>query len=122
MSLEVDQAAATLDACRGAEAKIGDVQRLLLDPKPETLDRAMAELADVAATLHGLAKSGSQKWPPAAIESFHKIRQATRALRPQIEQASKFCVGWIQIRLGTGYTRQGSPVFVESEARSSFEG
>ncbi len=82
----------------------------------------MAELAEVAATLHALVKSGAQKWPPAAVDSFHKIRLATRALRPQIEQASKFCLGWIQIRSGTGYTRQGSPVFVESEATRSFEG
>jgi len=122
MSPEVDKAASALDACRAAEAKLGDVQRLLLDPKPETLDRAMAELTEVATVLNTLVKSGTQKWNPAALASFHQIRLSARALRPQLEHASKFCLGWIQLHLGTGYTRQGSPVFVESEARSSFEG
>ena len=126
MSLEEDQAASALAACRAAEAKIGDVQKLLLNPRPETLDRAMADLAEVAAILNTLVNSArqgdSRKWTPAALASFHQIRLAARALRPQIEHASKFCLGWIQIRSGTGYTRLGSPVFVESEARSSFEG
>jgi hypothetical protein len=126
MSVQDDKAASALAACRAAEAKIGEVQRLLRDPRPETLDRAMADLAEVAAVLNTLAGSarqaGAQKWNPAALASFHQIRLAARALRPQMEHASKFCLGWIQIRRGTGYTRQGSPVLVESEATSSFEG
>lgn len=122
MSLEVDQAARTLAACQAAEEKISKVQELLQKPGPEALDHAMADLAEIAAMLNGLVASGSQKWSPAARASFQQIRQAVRRLRPQIEHASNFCRGWIQARLGTGYTRQGFPVFVENEARSSFEG
>jgi hypothetical protein len=122
MSLEVDQAARTLAACRNAEEKISKVHELLRTPGAEALDHAMAELAEVAAVLNNLVASGAQKWSPAAQASFQEIRQAARRLRPQIEHASMFCLGWIQARLGTGYTRQGFPVFVENEARSSFEG
>jgi hypothetical protein len=126
MSLEEDKAAAALAACRAAEANLAEVQQLLLNPTPETLDRARADLAGVVAVLNTLVNSiprtGGQKWPPAALASFHQIRLAARSLRPQIQHASKFCLGWIQTRLGTGYTQQGSPVFVEGEARNSFEG
>jgi len=84
MSLEEDQAASALAACRAAEAKIGDVQKLLLNPRPETLDRAMADLAEVAAILNTLVNSArqgdSRKWTPAALASFHQIRLAARAV------------------------------------------
>lgn len=119
---EEDNAAAALAACRAAEEKIDGVQELLLDPRPETLDRAMADLTEVAAVLNTLVSSGVQKWSPGALDSIHKIRRAARSLLPQIEHASTFCLGWIQTRLGTGYTQQGFPVLVESEAKSSFEG
>ena len=120
MSLEEDKAAAALAACRAAEANLAEVQRLLLNPTPETLDRARADLAGVVAVLNTLVNSiprTGQKWPPAAVASFHQIRLAARGLRPQIEHASKFCLGWIQTRLGTGYTQQGSPVFVAGRSQ-----
>lgn len=119
MNLDEDTAASELAA---AEAKIGGVQDLLLNPRPETLDRAIGDLAEVVAVLNNLVSSGVEKWNPATVNSFHQIRRAARALSPQIEHASTFCMGWIQMRLGTGYTQQGFPVFVEGEARSSFEG
>jgi len=126
MSLEDDKADAGLAAGRAAEAKLGEVRQLLLNPRAETLDRATTDLAEVVAALTILVRSarqtGDQKWTPAALASFHGIRSAARGLRPQIEHASKYCLGWIQVRSGTGYTRQGFPVFVENEARSSFEG
>ncbi|HLX45773.1 MAG TPA: hypothetical protein VKR43_20160 [Bryobacteraceae bacterium] len=122
MSPEEDKAARALAACRAAEQKIGKVHELLQNPGQEALDHALAELAEVATVLSCLVDSGVQKGNPAAKASLEEIRQTARRLRPQIEHASRFCVGWIQARLGTGYTWQGSPVFVESEARSSFEG
>jgi hypothetical protein len=126
MSLEEDKAARALAACQAAEQKIGKVHELLQNPGAEALDHALADLTDVATVLTSLVNagvdSGVQKGSPAAKASLEEIRQTARRLRPQIEHASRFCLGWIQARLGTGYTWQGSPVFVESEARSSFEG
>jgi len=122
MSVEEDKAARALAACRAAEEKIGKVHELLQQPGAESLDHALAELTEVATVLTSLVNSGVQKGSPAARESLEEIRRTARRLRPQIEHASRFFLGWIQARLGTGYTWQGSPVFVESEARSSFEG
>jgi hypothetical protein len=122
MSLPEEKAASALAACQSAQEKIGNVQELLRNPGTESVERAISELSEVAALLNSMISTRAYKFHPAAQASFQEIRRAARSLRPQIEHASKFCMGWIQVRLGTGYTRQGFPVFVENEARSSFEG
>jgi len=111
-----------LDFCESLEVRIEMVQRLMLDPKPESLDHAVAELAEVVTALQALATSKPQKANSTILPALHKIRSGARTLSAQIDQASNFCRGWIQMRLGTGYSDNGLPIFVQSEARSSFEG
>jgi hypothetical protein len=43
-------------------------------------------------------------------------------LKLQFEHGSNYCMGLLQTRIGTGYSAQGLPVLLPSEARSSFEG
>ena len=117
-----EKTASALATCRAAEEKIGKIQQLLGNPGTESVERAIAELSEVAGLLNSMISTRAYRFHPAAQDSFQEIRRLARGLRPQIEHASAFCLGWIQVRLGTGYTRQGFPVFVESEARSTFEG
>ena len=102
-------------------ARIREVRQHLLHPSPEVLDRCAAELSEVIVALETLVAAGSGNLSPAASRSFHQIRTAARGLRLQIEHASNVCLGWMQMRLATGYSRRGLPVFVEGGAASSFE-
>ena len=110
-----------LEFCQRAETTIREVQQLLLDPRPGMLERCQAELQQVIVGLQTLVSEGSSAPNPEVSSSLRQIQQATRPLRLQIEHASNLCLGWIQLRLGTGYTEQGLPVLMAGEARSSFE-
>ncbi len=109
-----------LESCLAAAAKLRQVQQLLLEPG--TLDRSAAELNEVIATLEQLVSASSPDWGPAESASLHQIKRAAGRLRAQIEHASNLWAGWLQLRMGTGYTEQGLPVFVNHEAGSCFEG
>jgi hypothetical protein len=122
MSSTEETTLSALDTCRSLEARLETVQQLLLNPKPEILERAVTELAEVIVVLRTLTSTQPQKSDSAMLASLHKIRTGARGLLAQIDQASNFCQGWIQMRLGTGYSNNGLPIFVQSEARSSFEG
>jgi hypothetical protein len=111
-----------LDACRAAEEKLRQVQQLLLDPDPENLETGLTELSEVSATLETLISAGSQDWSPAMPAALRQLKRASDDLRTQIEHASHFWLGWLQLCLGIGYTEQGRPAFVDHEARSCFEG
>ena|SRR5437879_2110259 len=110
-----------LEFCRLSETKLGEVQRLLLDPRPEALNRCRTELREVMVMLEGLVSGGSLQQNPAVSSSLRQIRHAAQALRLQMEHASNLCLGWIQLRFGTGYSERGLPVLATAEARRSFE-
>ncbi len=109
------------ESCKAAEETIQTAQQLMLDPRPEAMDRCLTELSRVAAILEGLAVGTSRDWNAELRASFLRIQIANRRLRLQIEHASNFWRGWIQLRLGTGYTRQGLPELAQGETRSSIE-
>jgi hypothetical protein len=109
------------DACLHAEAKLREVSRLLLDIRPEAVERCQSELQQVIAALERLVSAGLFQANPRASATLVRIRRSARALRLQIEYASNLYFGWIQQRLGTGYTRQGLPVLAAREPGSSFE-
>jgi hypothetical protein len=110
-----------LESCHAAEAKIQDVEKLLLEPCPEILDRCEKELREVIGLLEGLVSAGKRDWTPEAVEGLYRIRRRAGTLRRQIEHASNLWAGWLQLRLGTGYTERGRPVFSGQEPGSTFE-
>lgn len=110
------------DACLFAEAKLQEVRQLLLDARPESVDRCQNELQQVATLLERFVSQGALRSNPGASTALLRIRQSASALKFQIEIASNLCFGWIQLRLGSGYTAQGLPVLIANEPASSFEG
>jgi hypothetical protein len=109
------------ESCQAAEAKIQEAQRLMLDPRPEAIERCLNELSQVIALMEKLTTGGSRDWTPEVHASFHRIKSAVDRLRLQIEHASNLCLGWLQVRFGAGYTRQGLPELAERDTKSSLD-
>jgi hypothetical protein len=120
MILKEELPESLLDACAEIEAGIEEAQRLLLDPRAETLDRSESVLTRVIQILEALVSKPSPERNPAASASLRQIKRATRKLGIQVAHASNLHRGWAQLRLVIGYTNQGLPVFVTGEERSSF--
>jgi hypothetical protein len=110
-----------LDSCRSVEAKIDEIARRLLDPKPEAIDRCHNELQQVAVVLRHLVSEGGFPRNSALSSILSGIRRSAQTLRIQAECASNLCSGWLQLRLGSGYTEKGLPLLVRSEPGSTFE-
>jgi hypothetical protein len=109
------------EACQETEAKLLEAQHLIADPRPEKLERCLVELGHAAAILEQLVAGSSRDWTPAVSASFHRIRSASSRLQQQIGHGSNICLGWLQLRMGTGYTQQGRPEYAPTRARNSFE-
>ena len=113
----------SLEACLLAEAKIHEARQLLLDARPGAIDCCQSELQQIVAVLERLVSEGAFQSNSPVISALQRIRRSAHALKLQIEYASKLYFGWIQLRLGAGYTEQGLPVLLTSEPGScSFEG
>jgi hypothetical protein len=110
------------DACVRAEAKLREVRQLLLDARPESVERCQSELQEVVAMLEALISKGALPSNPGVSSALLGIRRSAQALKLQIEFASNLCFGWIQLRLGAGYTAQGLPILIPRESGSTFEG
>lgn len=110
-----------LESCHAAEAKIQDIEKLLLEPSPEILERCERELREVIGLLEGLISAGKRNWSPEAVDGLYRIQRKACSLRKQIDHASNLWAGWLQLRLGTGYTERGRPVFSGQEPGSTFE-
>jgi hypothetical protein len=110
------------DAFLYAEGKLREVRQMLLDARPESVDRCQSELQQVVAVLERLVSDGALQTNPSVSSALLRIRRSAHALGLQIEYASNLCFGWIQLRLSTGYTAQGLPVLRASEPGSTFEG
>jgi hypothetical protein len=119
-----------LESCQRVETILREVQRLVLDPGTETLAQCETELGQVATLLEAMRESITEErpeatapWGNAAIrQALQEIRRMTGKLKAQFEHGSNYCMGLLQVRLGTGYSEQGLPVLIPNEARSSFEG
>jgi len=107
------------ESCLAAEAKISRAQQLLAeDARPENVDLCVAELGEVAELLRGLMDGSLDA---DASLTIRRIQGSARRLNLQIQHASRLCLGWIQRRMGTGYTAQGAPVLMPPEAETLFE-
>jgi hypothetical protein len=112
-----------LAACQEAEGKIQEARQWLLDARPGAIDSCQSTLQQTIATLETLIAEKALQPDPAVSSALQSIRRSAHSLGQQIEFASNLYFGWIQLRLGAGYTQQGLPVFATSEPVSrSFEG
>jgi hypothetical protein len=109
-----------LESCHATEARIQEVEKLLWEPRPDVLERCEGELREVIILLHGLVTAGKRNWTPETAAAFQRIARSAGRLRRQVEHASNLWAGWLQLRLGTGYTESGRPVF-SREPGSTFE-
>ena len=119
--MQPDEPQTALEACLHAEARIREVQQWLLDARPEVVDRCQIELQQIVAVLEKLVTEGTCQTNPPASSALAGLRRSAHILRLQIEYASNLCLGWIQLRLGAGYTDQGLPALLAVEPGSSFE-
>jgi hypothetical protein len=110
-----------LESVQLAQAKISSVRDLLRTPSAPTLDQCLDELGETARILETIIKDGKYELTPEIARACREIRDAARSLRLQIGYASQFWLGWMQMRLGSGYTSKGAPLLQESQARGSFE-
>lgn len=107
-----------LEICAQAEERILEVQRLLLEPSTESLDYIRAELAEVIGGLRQIGKA--RPIDPALRGPLQRLGSSTRTLARQIEHGANLYMGFVQLRLASGYTRQGLPS-VHHSARNSVE-
>lgn len=105
-----------LEICDQAERRIREAQRMLIDPRRETLDSVQSELAEVIGGLRGLGRS----LQPELRAPLQRIRAEAGTLSRQIEHASNLYMGYMQLRVNHGYTRQGMPM-VHTRAGNSVE-
>ncbi len=124
-----------LESCQRIETMLREVQQLVLIPGIETLAECESQLGMIAAsleTLHqfmakeAMTRDGTAPALPqdnAAIrQTLQQIQRSARKLKAQFDHGSNYCMGLLQLRLGTGYSAHGLPVLIPSQARSSFEG
>ena len=115
-----------LEVCQRAEDMLREVQSGELVPGAEMLAQWETELGQVAALLEATHGSMTDEFKPcnnpAVREAILGIRQRATLLKIQFEHGSNYCMGLLQVQMGTGYSAQGLPVLTPSEARSSFEG
>jgi hypothetical protein len=117
----------TYTALETCEAGIREAGQLLLEARPEAVDRCQAELQRVAETLERLVTEKTIGTDSRYVSAVKRIRESASVLKIQTEYASNLWSGWLQLCLGTGYTDQGLPVLITrealgSQARCSFEG
>ncbi len=119
-----------LELCQQIENSLREVQKLALLPGTASLSACEMELRSIVETLRqSMPGEASITVIPALRPgdttirpSLQQIRQIARQLQTQFAHGSNFCMGLLQIRLGTGYSEQGLPVLIPSSAKSSFEG
>ena len=120
------QQESVLETCQRAEHLLRQVQGGELVPGTDMLAQWETQLAQVAALLETVRDSMTdQSRPrhnPVLRQALLAIRHKAGMLKIQFEHGSNFCMGLLQVRLGTGYSEQGLPVLVPNEARSSFQG
>ncbi len=109
------------ECCEEAENSLAQAGELLLNPSPGALEESVQALSRVMELLETLASASARDWDPVVHLAIHRIQTAACALAPRIEHGSKLVRGWMQLRMGEGYTRGGSPQFAEPETGRGLE-
>ncbi len=120
------QQESALETCQRAENMLGEVQGADLVPGTDMLAQWETELAQVAILLEAAHDSITQEFKPRNNPALRQvllgIRHRAGMLQAQCEHGSNFCMGLLQARLGTGYSEDGLPVLMPTQARGTFEG
>ena len=120
------QQESALEVCQRAESMLREIQSGELVPGTEMLAQWETELGQVAALLEATRDSTTEESKPRNNPALRQvllgIRYRAGLLKLQFEHGSNYCMGLLQIRMGTGYSAEGLPVLIPTEARSSFEG
>jgi hypothetical protein len=103
---------------RVAQNKLAEVRELLLRPSPVALENCQSLLGEIAGILEELIAANSKERTPEFYKSVREILEATEELQEQIQHGTRFCLGWLQTRLGVGYTDRGVPVMLEAMSGS----
>ena len=115
-----------LEICQRAENMLREIQSGELVPGTEMLAQWETELGQVAGLLESTHNSFAGESKPGSNQELRQIllgiRYRAGILKLQFEHGSNYCMGLLQIRMGTGYSAEGRPVLIPTEARSSFEG
>jgi len=115
-----------LEICQRAENMLREIQSGELVPGTQMLAQWETELGQVAALLeatHGsMTEECKPRNNPALRQVLLGIRYRAGLLKLQFQHGSNYCMGLLQLRMGTGYSAEGLPVLIPTEARSSFEG
>jgi hypothetical protein len=115
-----------LEVCQRAEKMLREIQSRKLVPGTDMLAQWETELGQVAglleATHHSITEEFKPRNNPDVRQLLLSIRYRAGLLKLQFEHGSNYCMGLLQLRRGTGYSAQGLPVLLPTEARSSFEG
>jgi hypothetical protein len=120
------QQESALETCQHVHTILREAQQRVLVPGTEMLAQWETELGRAAALLEKLLESTTEDCSPrrnsALRRAIQEIQCTAAELQAQFEHGSNFCMGLLQLRLGTGYSEHGLPVLMATEAQGTFEG
>jgi hypothetical protein len=120
------QQESALETCQHVHTILREAQQRVLVPGTEMLAQWETELGRAAALLEKLLESMTDerapRRDPALQKAIQEIQRTADRLQAQFEHGSNFCMGLLQLRLGTGYSEHGLPVLMATQARGTFEG
>jgi len=109
------------ERCEAAENSINAARKLLLSPSPAALEECLQILSQVIETLETLVAGSSRDWDPLVHAAIRRIRFGVSGLRVQIGHGANLISGWMQLRMGEGYTRAGSPELTDQGSNRLLE-
>ena len=105
------QQESALEICQRAENMLREIQSGELVPGTEMLAQWETELGQVAALLgathDSMTEESKPRHNPALRQVLLAIRYRAGMLKLQFEHGSNYCMGLLQVRMGTGYSQQG---------------
>ena len=113
-----------LETCQHIQTILREVEQAVLIPGTDMLAQWETELGQAAALLEGIHASmtGAATCDSAVRPALEQIRRMGGSLQAKFEHGSNYCMGLLQVRLGTGYSEQGLPVLMPTEARTTVQG
>jgi hypothetical protein len=115
-----------LETCQHVHTILQEIEKAVLVPGTDMLALWETELGRAATLLEGIHESmmrgGDSEGDSAIQPALQEIRRMSGTLQAKFEHGSNYCMGLLQVRLGTGYSERGLPVLMPTEARGTFEG
>ena len=119
------QQGSALETCQHVQTILREVEQAVLVPGTDMLAHWETDLGQAAALLEGIHESMKNSTPAGDSTirpALQEIRRMGGTLQAKFEHGSNYCMGLLQVRLGTGYSEHGLPVLMPTEARGTFEG